>query len=109
MKRAFFPSLLLLYIIGINQSFAQVKLDDYFDNFFNKQKFMGSVAISHNDSIIYSKSVGYADVQNNLRTNSDTKFRIGSLTKTFTAALVLKAIEESKLKLGDLLSYYYPH
>lgn len=108
MKRAFLTSFLLVYIIGINQSFAQSKLDDYFDTLFSNQKFMGSVAISHNDSIIYSKSVGYTDVQNNLKINSDTKFRIGSLTKTFTAALVLKAVEESKLKLDDLLAFYYP-
>lgn len=108
MKRAFLSSFLIVYIIGINQSFAQSKLDDYFDTLFNNQKFMGSVAISHNDSIIYSKSVGYADVQNSLKTNSDTKFRIGSLTKTFTAALVLKAVEESKLKLDDSLAVYYP-
>ena len=69
---------------------------------------MGSVAIFHNDSIVYSKAVGYADVQNNTVTNLDTKFRIGSLTKTFTAALVLKAIEENKLKLNDFLSQFYP-
>lgn len=108
MKRAFLPSLLFLFTIGINQSFAQSKLDDYFEQLFNKQKFMGSVAISVNDSLIYSKSVGYIEVKNNLKINSDTKFRIGSLTKTFTAALVLKAIEENKLKLDDLLAQYYP-
>lgn len=108
MKSAFLPIFLLLSISGINQSFAQAKLDDYFDQLFKKKKFMGSVAISHNDSLIYSKSVGYAAVQNNLSNNSDTKFRIGSLTKTFSAALVLKAIEDNKLKLDDLLSKYYP-
>ncbi|ALL05727.1 hypothetical protein AQ505_09620 [Pedobacter sp. PACM 27299] len=100
--------LLFFYASGVQQSCAQSKLDDYFDQLFNKQKFMGSVAICHNDSLIYSKSVGYADVQNKVSNNPETKFRIGSLTKTFTAALVLRAIEENKLKLSDLLASYYP-
>lgn len=87
---------------------GQKSPDSYFDHLFKNQKFMGSVAIAHNDSIFYSKSVGYADADKKAENNSDTKFRIGSISKTFTATLILKAVEEQKLKLSDKLESYYP-
>ena len=69
---------------------------------------MGSVAIAHNDSIIYSKAVGYSDAAKKKDNEKNTKFRIGSVTKTYTAVLILKAIEERKLKLDDKLVTFYP-
>lgn len=88
--------------------FGQQKLDAYFEHLFKNRKFMGSVAVSYHDSIIYSKSVGYADVNAERKIDGNTKFRIASITKTFTAVLVLKAVEEQKLHLDDKLSLYYP-
>lgn len=87
---------------------AQKNIDAYFDHLFANNKMMGSVAISHRDSVIYTKAIGYADVDAKVMNNKDTKFRIASITKTFTGALVLKAIEEQKLKFEDKLSLYYP-
>jgi len=91
-----------------NNLSAQKKIDTYFDHLFTQKKMMGSVAVSYKDSIIYAKAVGYADTDSKLLNNNDTKFRIASLTKTFTGALVLKAVEEKKLTLEDKLSAYYP-
>lgn len=87
---------------------SQHKLDTYFEHLASNRKFMGSVSILHNDSIIYSKSVGFANVDTNKEINNDTKIRIGSITKTYTAVLVLKAVEEGKLQLTDKLSSFYP-
>ncbi|MCI3939111.1 beta-lactamase family protein [Chryseobacterium aahli] len=87
---------------------AQKKIDTYFDHLFIQKKMMGSVAVSYKDSIIYAKAIGYADADSKLLNNNNTKFRIASLTKTFTGALILKAVEEKKLTLGDKLSAYYP-
>lgn len=102
--------LLLLFISVILSTplFAQHKLDAYFDHLSANRKFMGSVAISFNDSIIYAKSVGYANAETKKPIDQNTKIRIGSLTKTYTAVLVLKAVEEGKLKLDDKLSSFYP-
>lgn len=88
--------------------FSQSKVDAYMEHLFRERKFMGSVAIVHKDSIIYSKAVGYADFAHKQENNPDTKFRIGSISKTFTAVLVLQAIEAQKLSLSDKLSTYYP-
>ncbi len=88
--------------------FGQHKLDEYFEHLLYHRKFMGSAAISFNDSIIYTKSVGFADAGTEKPITSDTRFRIGSITKTFTAVLILQAIEEKKLTLDDKLGTYYP-
>ncbi len=102
--------ILFLFIVqfGLAQNVDTAKLDKYFDALSANDKFMGSVAISKDGHFVYSKQLGFADVDGKTKPNEDTKYRIGSITKTFTAVLVMKAIEEGKLKLDDKLSIYYP-
>jgi len=82
------------------------------DNIFKsaQKKFTPGVAVlvSQNGKIIYEKSFGYADVGNKVLVNSDTKFRIGSVTKQFIASGILKLQEEGKLTIGDKLTKYIP-
>lgn len=87
---------------------AQSSLDTYFDHLSENRKFMGSAAILFKDSIIYSKSVGFSDVASLKKIDKNTKFRIGSITKTYTAVLTLKAMEEGKINLSDKLSVWFP-
>jgi|SRR5690554_136566 len=100
--------ILLIILLANTYCFAQHKLDNYLKHIFENKKMMGSVAISLKDSIIYSKSIGFANSDTKKTIDENTKIRIGSLTKTYTAVLVLKATEEGLLKLDDKLSYYYP-
>ncbi|MBQ3688401.1 MAG: serine hydrolase [Bacteroidales bacterium] len=80
------------------------------DKFFaeNPDKFMGSIEIQENGKTVYQKSLGYADIENKIAVNADTKFRIGSITKTFMSVLVLKAAQEGKLSLNDPLVKFFP-
>lgn len=84
------------------------KLDAYFKALEENQKFMGNVALSQNGKLIYSHSIGFADIDSNTKLTSDYKFRIGSITKTFTAALLLLAVEEKKIKLSTPLATFFP-
>lgn len=59
-----------------------------------------------NDKIIYQKSFGYANLERQIPMNSDSIFRLYSLSKPITAVGVLKLIEDKKLKLTDLVSKY---
>lgn len=93
---------------GTIQVAAQQKLDTYFDHLLANKKMMGSVSISFNDSIIYNKSIGFSNADTKKENKQDTKFRIGSLTKTYTAVLVLQAVENQRLRLDDKLSSFYP-
>lgn len=89
-------------------SINKAKLDSYFQNLETHNKFMGSVAVSQNGQIIYSKSIGFADVEKNQKANENTKYRIGSITKTFTTVLVLKAVEDKKLSLDQTIEKFFP-
>ncbi len=93
---------------GFAQTIDKAKLDSYFQALDANNKFMGSVAISENGKPVYTKSIGYSDVETQTKANETTKYRIGSISKTFTTTLVFKAIEEKKLKLTDKLDAYFP-
>lgn len=90
------------------QNFDKNKLDAYFTTLEQNNKFIGSVAVSENGKIIYTKSVGFSDVENKIKASNETKYRIGSITKTFTAVLVFKAVEEGKLKLDQSIDKWFP-
>ena len=95
--------------IGIAQTgFDKTKLDNYFNALEQNNKFMGSVAVSKNGEITYSKTVGLADVENNTKATENSKYRIGSISKSFTAVLVLKAAEEKKLCLNQTIDKWFP-
>jgi len=100
--------LLFISLAVCTPLFSQHKLDAYFEHLSANRKFMGSAAIIFNDSIIYSKSVGFTNAETKNLIDQNTKIRIGSITKTYTAVLVLKAVEEGKLQLTDKLYSFYP-
>lgn len=67
-----------------------------------------SVLVARDGNIIYEKGFGYADIGNKVPVTSDTKFRIGSITKQFVASAILKLQEEGKLSVQDKLSKFIP-
>lgn len=110
MKRITITTFLIgiLTQFGFAQTIDKTKLDTYFNVLEESNKFMGSVAVSKNGEIIYAKSAGYADVENNLPASENSKYRIGSISKSFTAILVLKAVEENKLDLNETIDKWFP-
>jgi D-alanyl-D-alanine carboxypeptidase len=83
-------------------------LDDLFNKFESENKAMGTVSIFENGKEIYQKKMGFANLKTKAKPNKDTKFRIGSITKTFTATIILQQIDEGKLSLNTLLKEYFP-
>ncbi len=110
MKRTtvLFLAVSLISLAGFSQDIDKTKLDTYFDALETNNKFMGSVAISRNGELIYTKSIGFADLERKQKADRHTKYRIGSISKTFTTVLTLKAVEENKLKLNQTLDIYFP-
>lgn len=94
--------------MGFAQDFDKSKLDNYFDVLEANNKFMGGVAVSRNGELVYTRAIGYRDVQNKIRADINTKYRIGSISKTFTTVLVLKAVEEGKLSIDQTIDKYFP-
>lgn len=71
-------------------------------------QFMGSVLVAKGDRLLINQGYGFADLEWNIPNTSDTKFRIGSITKQFTAACILLLQERGKLKVGAPLKTYLP-
>ena len=70
--------------------------------------FSGAVLVVKQGKILLRSGYGLADREWNVSNTTDTKFRIGSITKQFTAACILQLIETGKLSLDDKLSKFYP-
>ena len=96
-------------IIGLNaQEFDRAKMDSLFSILENSQQGMGSLSIFKDGLEVYQQSNGFADVDKGLRTNALTTYRIGSISKTFTASLIMQLIEEGKLTLDTKLKEFFP-
>lgn len=67
-----------------------------------------SVAVARGDDLLLADGFGWADLENRVPATAETVYRIGSVTKQFTAAAILKLIEEGELGLEDDLSTHYP-
>jgi CubicO group peptidase (beta-lactamase class C family) len=100
--------LLLFTIQAPSQEINAKRLDEYFHVIDSVDNKMLSVAIWKDDSLIYDKQIGYAHVEAKKKADKTTKYRIGSISKTFTAVLMMKAVEENKIKLNTPLNDFYP-
>jgi CubicO group peptidase (beta-lactamase class C family) len=67
-----------------------------------------AVLVAQNGKILFQKGYGYANLEHRVPITPETKFRIGSITKQFTAAAILKLQEQGKLSVKDTLSKYIP-
>ena len=61
--------------------------------------FNGSVLIAEDGKVIYKKGLGLANMEWNIPNTPETKFRLGSITKQFTATLIMQLVEQGKVKL----------
>jgi CubicO group peptidase (beta-lactamase class C family) len=71
-------------------------------------RFMGSVLVARGDEVFFSKAYGSADLARKIPNTLSTKFRIGSVTKQFTAAAILILEDQGKLKLEDPIGKHLP-
>ena len=70
--------------------------------------FMGTALIARDGAIVFDKAYGMANVELDVPNTPDTKFRLGSITKQFTAASILLLEERGKLKIDDKVKTYLP-
>jgi CubicO group peptidase (beta-lactamase class C family) len=93
--------------LSYSQPLDSNKLDAYIEALNIHNKFMGSMVVSQNGKLLYTKSVGYADLEQELKANEESKYRIGSISKTFTTVLILGAVEENRLNLDQTIDEYF--
>jgi CubicO group peptidase (beta-lactamase class C family) len=74
----------------------------------DNKSFMGDVLVAEGDHVVLKAAYGYADLDWSIPNSVDTKFRIGSLTKQFTAASILLLQERGKLSVNEPIKTYLP-
>lgn len=95
-------------LISVN-GFSQ-EYDDSFDTLLREQLSIespgGTALVAKDGKILYKKSFGKANLELDVAMEPDHLFRIGSITKQFTAAAILKLAEEGKLSLSDTITRF---
>jgi CubicO group peptidase (beta-lactamase class C family) len=72
------------------------------------RQFNGSALVAENGKVIYRGAFGQANMEWDIPNTADTKFRLGSITKQFTATVIMQLVEQGKIKLDAKLSDYLP-
>ncbi len=85
------------------------QIDDLMKTYVAYGQFNGSVLVADKGKVIYKNGFGMANMEWSIPNTPNTKFRIGSVTKQFTAALILQLVEAGKIKLDGKLSDYLPY
>ncbi len=82
------------------------KLRTFFEALHEHDKFMGSAAILHGGELVFNQAYGFTD-EGHHPAEPESIYHIGSITKTMTAAIILKLKEEGKISLTNTLADYY--
>ncbi|HLM01549.1 MAG TPA: serine hydrolase [Pyrinomonadaceae bacterium] len=103
-----FTLFIVTFMTAANASTQQKvqKIDALLKQYYDYGQFNGSILITENGRVVYKKGFGMANMEWNIPNGTDTKFRIASVTKQFTAAIVLQLVEEGKIRLDGKITDY---
>jgi len=102
---------MIFTVIPAHRSLAQdpaFRADQIVQSYVDANQFMGSVLVAKGGTIILEKGYGFANLEWQIPNSSDAKFRLGSITKQFTAAGILLLEDRGKLRTDDLVKKYMP-
>lgn len=117
MKSRFFRIIVFILCFSIySVSFSQVsdldnrisRLDSLFGELNRYGEFNGNVLVAEKGNVIFHKSFGISDAENELPLHLNSIFNIGSITKQFTATAILLLAKEGKISYNDNISKYIP-
>jgi D-alanyl-D-alanine carboxypeptidase len=92
------------------QQLNTAKLDSFFNAVSSNNQVMGSVMIAKDGKSIYQKVIGYSQIEGDKKVPAtlQTRYRIGSISKSFTAVIIFQLIEEKKISLDTQISRFFP-
>ena len=108
LKTYLFAFVLLSVCLSADAQTKQATIQKTLENAYHRGEFSGVVLAAKDDKIIYSGAVGKANRQWNIVNQLSTKFRICSVTKQFTAMLVMQLVEAGKINLDQTIADYLP-
>lgn len=99
-------NLILLLFINTYCFAQKSNISKIADEYAVKNQFNGTVLVQNNHKIIYHKSFGVAERSFNSKVTNETKYQVCSITKTFTAVLILQLVEKGKINLNSKIRDY---
>lgn len=84
------------------------KTEDFIDSYARGHNFNGTILIHNNSKTVYQKSFGLANIPFKIPNTIYTKYKVASITKAFTAVLILQLYEQGKIDPGKPISAYLP-
>ena len=84
------------------------RMEQIIQSFVRNKQFMGTVLVARGNKIILDKGYGFANLEWGISNSPKTKFRLGSLTKQFTAAAILLLGERGRLDVSDSVMKHMP-
>jgi len=108
MFKVFCGACALVFLSSTAAAQDAAQLDEVVQSYVQNKTFMGSVLVARDAKVILNKGYGSANLEWNIPNTPSTKFRLGSVTKQFTAASILLLEERGKLKLEDPIKMYVP-
>jgi CubicO group peptidase (beta-lactamase class C family) len=97
-----------LSLPAFSQDSLEYKLNELLSAYENVNLFNGTVLVAKGENILLKKGYGFSRKNNNIKNTINTKFQAYSVTKSITATLILKLIEENKLSFTDNISIFFP-
>jgi CubicO group peptidase (beta-lactamase class C family) len=101
-------ALILISNLAFGQDLNFGKRIDSLINAKTKKPFNGSILIAKGQENVYSRKIGYSDIQNKTEFKENDQFVIGSISKQFTAVLVLREYEKKGIDLFVPIKKYLP-
>ncbi len=87
----------------------QARFDELMTSYQELGLFNGAVLVATNGEVVFSRGYGLANMEWGIPNGTDTKFRLGSITKQFTAMIVMQLVEENKLSLNAMVADVLPY
>lgn len=88
--------------------FDRARMDSLFDVLERNDRMMGAVTVRKGERVIYQRALGLRDAETRSPADAETMFRVGSVTKVFTAVMIYQLVDEKRLGLDTPLARFFP-
>jgi CubicO group peptidase (beta-lactamase class C family) len=107
MKRLFL-ALCMMCVSVLSAQDMTSRIDRFVEQYSIDRNFRGTVVVAQDSKIVYARGFGQADPAHGLQNGPAVQYRIASITKSFTATMIMKLVDQGKIALTDPITKYLP-
>jgi len=109
MKLKFIPIILICMTLSITAQSKSAQIDSLMNKYYEKGELNGVVLVERKGEVIYKNAFGIANANWDIENTIDSKFNLFSITKQFTAILILQLFEQGLIDLQKTINDYLPY